>query len=102
MENKTECKDLKCPFHGNLSVRGRHFKGTVKKITGRRAIIEFERPVYYKKYERYAGAKSRLHAYIPECMKEKVTVGSSVEIGECRPLSKMMHFVIIKAEEEKK
>jgi small subunit ribosomal protein S17 len=100
-KNKTECKDLRCPFHGNLGVRGRHFNGMVKKIIGRRAVIEFERPIYYRKYERYASAKTRLHAHIPACLKEKIVVGSSVEIGECRPLSKIMHFVIIKMGEEK-
>ena len=37
----TKCKDRNCPFHGSLRVRGRNFKGEVKKIVGRRVIIEF-------------------------------------------------------------
>jgi len=90
-----ECKDKKCPFHGNLSIRGRHFKGIVKKIVGNRAVIEFERLVYYKKYERFAKAKTKLHAYLPECLKKEIAVGNLVRIGECRPISKIIHFVVM-------
>lgn len=105
-KSKARCEDRNCPFHGSLSARGRHFKGTVKKIVDRRAAIEFERFIHYKKYERYAKAKTRLHAHIPECLMPKVSVGSIVEIAECRPLSKIIHFVVLdvigKKEEEKK
>ena len=90
-----ECNDRKCPFHGELKVRGRHFKGTVKKIMQKRVVIEFERLIYYKKYERYAKEKTKLHAYLPDCMKDSVKVGDRVKIGECRPLSKIIHFVIL-------
>ncbi|MGB9708347.1 MAG: 30S ribosomal protein S17 [Candidatus Pacearchaeota archaeon] len=91
----TECKDLKCPKHGNLSVHGRNFQGTVKKIVGKRVVIEFERLIYYKKYERFAKARTKLHAYLPDCLRKKIIVGDVVKIGECRPLSKIMHFVVM-------
>lgn len=98
MEEKSkgdyECNDKKCPFHGTLSTRGRTFKGTVKKIHDSRAVIEFPRVIYYKKYERYARAKTRIHAHIPACMLKKIKQGSIVKISECRPLSKMIHFVV--------
>lgn len=94
-ESKDRCEDKKCPFHGSLSARGRRFKGIVKKIVGRRAAIEFELLLHYKKYERYAKAKTRLHAYIPECLIPRVKVGSMVKVSECRPLSKIIHFVVL-------
>lgn len=90
-----ECKDRRCPFHGRLSARGRSFKGIVKKIVGKRAVIEFKRLVRHKKYERYAKAKTRLHAHIPECLAQKVNIGSIVKVTECRPLSKIIHFVVV-------
>ncbi|MEM1535879.1 MAG: 30S ribosomal protein S17 [Candidatus Pacearchaeota archaeon] len=89
------CKDKKCPFHGKLSTRGRIFKGTVKKIHDSRAVVEFTRFVYYKKYERYAKAKTRLHAHIPACMLKDIKPGDTVKVSECRPLSKIIHFVVI-------
>lgn len=92
---KTECNDERCPFHGNLSIRGRYFKGIVKKIINNRVIIEFERLISFKKYERFAKAKTKLHAYLPTCMKKQIAVGDLVKIGECRPLSKIMHFVVM-------
>jgi len=100
-EKQNKCEDERCPFHGSLSVRGRHFKGTVKKIIGRRAVIEFKRSVFFKKYERYAKGKTKLHAYIPSCLSEKIKTGTIVEIGECRHLSKIMSFVVLGSGEEK-
>ncbi len=95
-EENEKCDDKKCPLHGELSIRGRHFKGIVKKIVGRRAVVEFERLIYIKKYERFAKASTRLHAYLSKCLADKIKIGDTVEIGECRPLSKIMHFAVIK------
>lgn len=95
VEKKEECNDKKCPFHGQLSVRGKYFKGTVIKVIGKRAVIEFERLIYYKKYERYAKKKTRLHAYLPQCIAKTIKVGDLVKIGETRPLTKIIHFVVL-------
>ena len=102
VEKKIECHDKNCPIHGQLSARGKSFQGTVKKIVGARAVIEFSRLIYYKKYERYAKARTRLHAYMPECFRDKIKKDDLVKIMECRPLSKIMHFVVIKKIEREK
>ncbi len=88
--------DRDCPFHGKLKVRGRIFEGKVKKKFPRRVVIEFERMIYVKKYERYAREKTRIHARLPDCMKEEINVGDIIRVQECRPLSKIIHFVVIK------
>ncbi|MFH1823399.1 MAG: 30S ribosomal protein S17 [archaeon] len=93
-KTENECKDRHCPLHGKLRVRGRYFDGEVTKIFGQRAVIEFERRIFIKKYERYAKAKTKLHAHIPICM--EVKVGDLVTIGECRPISTIKKFVIVK------
>jgi small subunit ribosomal protein S17 len=84
-----------------VGTRGRVFKGHVTKKFEKRVAIEFERTVYVQKYERFTKKKTRLHAGIPEGM--KVEVGDLVQVKECRPLSKILHFMIIKvlSEEEK-
>jgi small subunit ribosomal protein S17 len=93
-EKDSECSDIQCPFHGELAARGRIFEGTVVRKHPRRIAIEFERTVFIKKYERYAKKKTRVHARMPDCMKN-VEVGDYVKVQECRPLSKIIHFVLL-------
>jgi small subunit ribosomal protein S17 len=97
-ENKkiTNCNDPKCPFHGTLSVRGRVFRGTVTKKFPKRVVVEFERTVYIRKYERYAKSKTKIHARLPECLANEINVGDYIEVHECRQLSKIIAFVVIK------
>ena len=95
-KNETKCKDRFCIVHGGFNTRGRSFSGEVTKIFGQRAVIEFQRKVFIKKYERYAKAKTKLHAHIPECLKGQIEVGDLVTIQECRPISKIKHFVVLR------
>ena len=90
-----KCNDRDCPFHGNLSARGRIFQGKVTRKNPRRIMIEFEGSVYVHKYERYAKSRSRIHARLPKCMEEEINVGDQIKIQECRPLSKIIHFVVV-------
>ena len=91
----TECYKEKCPVHGTLKVRGRTFKGYITKKFHKRIVIEFERIIYVRKYERYAKKKTKIHAWLPECMHNNVKVVDYVLVGECRPLSKIIHFVFV-------
>jgi len=99
-KDKVSCNDVKCPFHGNLKTRGRTFKGYVVKKFPRRVVIEFERILYVRKYERHMKKKTKLHARLPDCLSEKIEIGDYVEISECRPLSKIIHFVVLKKVKE--
>lgn len=92
----TICKDEKCPIHGRLKVRGRVFEGRVMKKFPKRVVIEFERMIYSKKYERYYKSKTKIHARLPTCIENEINVGDLIRIQECRPLSKIIHFVVIK------
>ncbi len=96
-------KDRDCHIHGNLKVRGRVFEGRIIKKFHKRITIEFERMVYVKKYERYSKSKTKIHARLPTCMEKEFQIGDLIKIQECRPLSKIIHFVVIsKVGEEKK
>ncbi len=97
-KQKTEkiCNDRLCPTHGSVSLRGRSFRGTVIRKFPKRIAIEFERTVYVKKYERYSKRKTKLHARLPDCMFNEINIGDYVEITECRPISKIIHFIVVK------
>ncbi len=92
---KKECRDRDCHIHGGLKTRGRTFKGNVVSKNQRRIAIEFERMKYIKKYERYTKIKIKMHARLPDCMEDDVNIGDLVKIQECRPLSKIVHFVVL-------
>ena len=97
---------IKKDFAENISLRGRSFKGTVIKKFPKRVVIEFERTIYVKKYERYSKRKTKLHASLPESMYNDIHVGDYIEIKECRPISKIVHFIVVgkstKTKEDKK
>jgi small subunit ribosomal protein S17 len=84
------------PISWGLKTRGRIFEGNVIKKFQRRVVIEFERMVYISKYERYKKSKTKLHARLPSCLENEIKVGDLIRIQECRPLSKIIHFVVIK------
>ncbi|MEK6906389.1 MAG: 30S ribosomal protein S17 [Nanoarchaeota archaeon] len=94
-------KDKECHIHGTLRVRGRIFEGKVIKKFPKRVVIEFERMIYIRKYERYAKSKTRIHARLPICMTDKINVGDLIKVQECRPLSKIIHSVVIEKIKDK-
>ncbi len=101
-EAKEKIKEVAARFA--VGTRGRVFQGGVTKKFPKRVVVEFERITYIPKYERFLKNKTKLHARIPEGM--NVNVGDYVKVQECRPLSKIIHFVVIeimrRAHEEKK
>jgi len=99
---ETECRDKNCHIHGNLKARGRVFKGAVTKKLHKRVVIEFERMVYVRKFERYSKSKTKIHARLPGCMEKDIQVGDYIRVQECRPLSKIVHFVVMGKVEESK
>ena len=92
---ETICDDRNCHVHGSLKTRGKIFEGHVIKKFPKRITIEFERMVYVKKYERYSKSRTKIHARLPDCMADKIQVGDFIRIRECRPLSKIIHFIVL-------
>ena len=96
-----ECKDIRCPWHGQIPIRGRVFKGTVRSAKSHNtAIIEWGYNRFLSKYERYQRQKSRITAHNPPCIRARE--GDSVVAAECRPISKTKHFVIVGIEKQEK
>jgi len=91
---KEACEDSRCPFHGQLSVRGTVLNGTV--VSARMqstVVVEREYMRYIPKYERFEKRTSRYMAHSPPCLQAKP--GDQVRIMECRPLSKRVSYVVI-------
>ena len=94
MANKTECNDKKCPIHGDVTLRGRRFVGTIvtKDMHGT-AVVEWERRKEISKYERFEKRKTKISVHNPQCI--NANKGDRVLVEETRPLSKTKHFVVI-------
>ena len=96
MENKKQNKKAKenSKHIARLApTRGRVFAGTVTKKFPGRVVIEFERTVYVEKYERFYKKKTRIHARVPTGL--IIELGDYVKVRECRPLSKIIHAIVI-------
>jgi small subunit ribosomal protein S17 len=93
---KVSCADKTCPFHGSNAVklRGRTFEGEVVAKLHGRVKIEFDRFLYDRKYERFDKRRTKLHARLPDCLKEQIQLGDWIEIKECRKLSKILSFYV--------
>jgi ribosomal protein S17 len=78
-----------------VGTRGRVFEGIVTKKFPKRIVMEFERMIYVRKYERYARLKTKIHARLPEIIEKEINVGDLIRVHECRPLSKIIHFVVV-------
>jgi len=93
---KRNCQDARCPFHGNLKVRGRLLSGKVVSTAGKGfVVVQMEYLHKVGKYNRSERRKSRISARVPSCI--DVVDGDVVTIGECRPLSKTISFVVVES-----
>jgi small subunit ribosomal protein S17 len=94
------CEDSRCPWHGELPVRGTTFQGVVRSSKARdTVVVEWGYTHLVPKYERYERRKSRVVAHNPDCMKARE--GDTVIIAECRPLSKTKRFVVVSVPKRK-
>ncbi|KAK4388633.1 Ubiquitin-like domain-containing protein CIP73 [Sesamum angolense] len=85
--------DKKCPFTGNVSVRGRILAGTCHSAKMMRTIIVRRNYLHWvKKYQRYEKRHSNIPAHISPCF--RVKEGDHVIIGQ--PLSKTVRFNVLK------
>ena len=88
----------KCPFYGELSVRGQTLEGEVVSTDREKTVIvEREYDVHVPKYDRYMKRRSRIPAHVPGVLDP--AVGDTVRIAECRPLSKTKSHVVVEITE---
>lgn len=89
--------DKKCPFTGNVSIRGRILKGVVVSTKmARTLVIRRDYLRFVTKYRRYEKRHKTLPAHVSPAF--LVKEGDVVTVGQCRPLSKTVRFNVLKVE----
>ena len=87
--------DKKCPFTGNVSIRGRILKGLVVSHKMKRTlIIRRDYLQYIPKYRRFEKRHHKMAVHCSPCF-ENVGEGDVVTVGQCRPLAKTVKFNVI-------
>ncbi|XP_076353440.1 ribosomal protein S11 [Tachypleus tridentatus] len=88
--------DKKCPFTGNVSIRGRILRGVVIKMKMQRTIVIRRDYLHYvRKYNRFEKRHKNMSVHLSPCFRD-VALGDIVTVGECRPLSKTVRFNVLK------
>jgi len=88
--------DKKCPFTGNVAIRGRILNGVVQKLKMNRTIVIRRDYLHYvKKYNRFEKRHRNMSVHLSPCFRD-VRSGDVVTVGECRPLSKTVRFNVLK------
>ncbi|KAI9733010.1 MAG: hypothetical protein M1834_003553 [Cirrosporium novae-zelandiae] len=87
--------DKKCPFVGEISIRGRILSGKVVSTKMHRTlVIRREYLHYIDKYSRYEKRHKNLAAHVSPAF--RVEEGDIVTVGQCRPLSKTVRFNVLR------
>merc|ERR1711970_47807 len=88
--------DKKCPFTGNVRIRGRILTGVVRKQKMQRTIIIRRDYLHFvRKYGRFEKRHNNMAVHMSPAFLD-VEAGDIVTVGECRPLSKTVRFNVIK------
>ena len=92
---KGDYVDKKCPFTGNVAIRGKILKGMVISHKMRNTVVLRRDYLHYvKKYNRYEKRHTNIVAHCSPCF--RVKEGDIATVGECRPLSKTVNFNVLK------
>lgn len=87
--------DKKCPFVGDVSIRGKILTGTVVSTKMHRTIIIRRDYLHFvKKYNRYEKRHKNVAVHVSPAF--RVSEGDVVVAGQCRPLSKTVRFNVLK------
>lgn len=88
--------DKKCPFTGNVRIRGRILTGAVRKCKMQRTIVIRRDYLHFvRKYSRFEKRHRNMSVHCSPCFRD-VEAGDIATIGECRPLSKTVRFNVLK------
>jgi len=90
--------DKKCPFTGNVSIRGKILKGMCISSGKMKGTIVMRRTYlhYIKKFNRFEKRHSNIPVHCSPAF--DCREGDIVTAGQCRPLSKTVRFNVIKIE----
>eukprot|EP01122_Echinamoeba_exundans_P002977 TRINITY_DN12_c4_g1_i1.p2 TRINITY_DN12_c4_g1~~TRINITY_DN12_c4_g1_i1.p2 ORF type:complete len:166 (+),score=44.06 TRINITY_DN12_c4_g1_i1:121-618(+) len=90
--------DKKCPFTGDVNIRGRILRGVVVSNKMKRTIVIRRDYLHYvRKYNRFEKRHKNLPAHLSPAF-IGVKEGDIVTVGQCRPLSKTVRFNVVSHE----
>ncbi|XP_023168780.1 40S ribosomal protein S11 isoform X3 [Drosophila hydei] len=88
--------DKKCPWTGDVRIRGRILTGVVRKTKMQRTIVIRRDYLHFvRKYSRFEKRHRNMSVHCSPAFRD-VEHGDIVTIGECRPLSKTVRFNVLK------
>lgn len=91
--------DKKCPFTGNISIRGRIIRGQVVSTKMNRTLIVRRDYLHWiAKYRRFEKRHKNIPTHCSPCF--RIREGDFVTIGQCRPLSKTVRFNVLKLDKQ--
>jgi small subunit ribosomal protein S11e len=92
--------DKKCPFTGNVSIRGRILNGLIISTKMKRTIVVRRDYLHYiSKYRRFEKRHKNIAVHCTPAF--PVKEGDIVTIGQCRPLSKTVRFNVVAHEPQR-
>jgi small subunit ribosomal protein S11e len=87
--------DKKCPWTGNVNIRGKLITGVIKTTKMKNTIIIRKDYLHYiKKYNRFEKRHKNTPVHCSPCF--RVKAGDEILAGQCRPLSKTVRFNMLK------
>lgn len=90
--------DHKCPWTGNVNIRGRLLRGVVVSNKMKRTIVLRRDYLHFvPKYRRFEKRHRNISAHLSPAF-PAVKEGDVVTVGECRPLSKTVRFNVVEHE----
>eukprot|EP00999_Lentomonas_sp_LEN2_P001469 NODE_2511_length_554_cov_122.686183_g2461_i0.p1 GENE.NODE_2511_length_554_cov_122.686183_g2461_i0~~NODE_2511_length_554_cov_122.686183_g2461_i0.p1 ORF type:complete len:148 (+),score=31.63 NODE_2511_length_554_cov_122.686183_g2461_i0:71-514(+) len=86
--------DQKCPFTGNVSIRGRLVRGVIVSSKMKNTIVVRRNYFHWiPKYQRYEKRHSNLSVHMSPAF--EYGIGDEAICGQCRPLSKTVRFNVL-------
>jgi len=87
--------DKKCPWTGNVTVRGKMITGVIKTTKMKNTVIIRKDYLHYiKKYQRFEKRHKNTPVHVSPAF--RVHPGDEILAGQCRPLSKTVRFNMLK------
>merc|ERR1712146_357626 len=87
--------DKKCPWTGNVNIRGKLITGVIKTTKMKNTIIIRKDYLHYiKKYNRFEKRHKNTPVHVSPAF--RVKQGDEILAGQCRPLSKTVRFNMLK------
>eukprot|EP00004_Rigifila_ramosa_P007441 TRINITY_DN18438_c0_g1_i1.p1 TRINITY_DN18438_c0_g1~~TRINITY_DN18438_c0_g1_i1.p1 ORF type:complete len:167 (-),score=45.04 TRINITY_DN18438_c0_g1_i1:37-537(-) len=92
--------DKKCPFTGDVSIRGRILRGICVSTKMKRTLVLRRDYLHFiRKYNRFEKRHTNISCHVSPAFRD-VKEGDILTVGQCRPLSKTVRFNVLKVEKQ--